>query len=142
MDRRRAIMGLAVAFVLLGAACSSKSPPSTLPSPTTQPPTTQPPTTQPPASPSASAGFTLQQGAGGALVFSPATFTVKEGTTVAVNNVSQLPHTFTVTGQNIDITNNGGQSQTVTIDLSPGHYDFICRFHVSSGMKGSFTVTG
>ena len=34
------------------------------------------------------------------------------------------------------------QSQNVTINLAPGSYQFICRFHVSLGMKGTLTITG
>ena len=41
----------------------------------------------------------------------------------------------------IDVTNPGGSSQVVTIDLPAGTYPFICRFHVSSGMKGTLVVT-
>jgi plastocyanin len=40
------------------------------------------------------------------------------------------------------VVNQGGQKQTVTIDLAPGTYAFLCRFHASSGMKGTLTVTG
>jgi plastocyanin len=87
-------------------------------------------------------GATLEQGAGGALVFAPTQLTVKQGTTITVTNVGSVPHTFTVTGQSIDIENQPGQSQQVAIDLAPGTYPFICRFHVSEGMKGTLIVQG
>ena len=96
-------------------------------------------------SPSASAGAaaaTIQQGAGGQLAFSPATLTVKQGDVIEIADVSAIPHTFTIDGQGIDVENSGGQSQSVTIFLAPGTYSFFCRFHVSSGMKGTLTVTG
>jgi len=51
-------------------------------------------------------------------------------------------HTFTITGKGIDVVNSPGQSQNVTINLAPGTYQFICRFHVSLGMRGTLTVTG
>jgi plastocyanin len=57
------------------------------------------------------------------------------------NSNPTTPHTFTVTGQSIDITNDAGQSQTVTINLPAGTYPFICRFHQGLGMKGTLTVT-
>jgi plastocyanin len=87
-------------------------------------------------------GATLQQGAGGALVFAPTTLTVKQGTTITVSNVGSAPHTFTVTDQSIDTENQPGQSQQVSIDLAPGTYPFICRFHVNQGMTGTLTVQG
>ena len=40
------------------------------------------------------------------------------------------------------MVNSPGQSQNVTINLAPGTYQFICRFHVGLGMKGTLTVTG
>jgi plastocyanin len=96
-------------------------------------------------SPSASAGAAaamIQQGAGGQLVFTPATLTVKQGDVIEIADVSAIPHTFTIDGQGIDVLNSGGQSQNVTISLAPGTYPFFCRFHESSGMKGTLTVTG
>ena len=88
---------------------------------------------------SASGSLTLQQGAGG-FVFSPADLTVKKGDTVAVTNVGTAAHTFTVSGQSIDITNDPGQTTAVTVDLPPGSYPFICRFHAQLGMRGTLTV--
>ena len=129
----RTVRAVALSVVLSAvlAACSSSSTPAATTPATT--PASTPPTT---------GGPTLQQGAGDQLVFSPTTLTVKQGTSITVSNVStSTPHTFTVTGKGIDITNNGGQSQQVTINLPPGTYPFICRFHVSSGMKGTLVVT-
>lgn len=72
----------------------------------------------------------------------PTTLAVPHGTSITVSDVStSTPHTFTITGKGIDITNNGGQSQQVTINLPPGTYPFFCKFHVSSGMKGTLVVT-
>ncbi len=134
----RVFIGLAAALGMLGAACSKSSSPSTTPTTATQPPAA----TTPPASASPSvAGTTVQQGAGG-FVFSPATFSVKKGESITVSNVGVVPHTFTVTGKGIDVVNNPGQSQNVSINLTPGTYPFICRFHVNLGMKGTLTVTG
>jgi plastocyanin len=91
---------------------------------------------------SGGASATVEQGSGGQLAFSLATLTVKTGHTIEVSNVASIPHTFTIDGQGIDVVNEGGQSQTVTIGLAPGTYTFVCRFHQSEGMQGTLTVTG
>jgi plastocyanin len=117
----KALMGLTAIVVLLGAACS-KSPSIS-------------------AGGSPNAGATVQQGAGG-FVFAPSTLTVKKGQSLTVKNVGSASHTFTITGKGIDVVNSPGQSQDVTINLAPGTYPFICRFHVNLGMKGTLTVTG
>ncbi len=88
----------------------------------------------------AGGGVTLEQGPGNAFVFSPTQLTMKQGDTLTVKNVGSVPHTFTITDKGIDVVNDPGQSQQVTIDLPPGTYEFICRFHVSSGMKGTLVV--
>ena len=122
----KALIGLAGVLALLGAACGKSSSPSTLP-------------TSPPSS--SAVAVTVQQGAGG-FVFAPSTLAVKKGDSLAVTNVGTASHTFTITGKGIDVVNSPGQSQSVTINLAPGTYQFICRFHVSLGMRGSLTVTG
>src|SRR5437879_4144985 len=124
------VLGVVAVLLVLGTACSKSSNPSTTTS-------SSPPTN----SPTGVAAQPIEQGPGGKLVFAPSTFSVKTGTTITVSNVGSLQHTFTITGQGIDVTNNPGASQDVTIDLAPGTYPFICRFHVSSGMKGTLTVT-
>jgi plastocyanin len=53
-----------------------------------------------------------------------------------------VTHTFTITGKGINVVNLPGQSQTLTINLAPGTYQFICTYHVSLGMKGTLVVTG
>jgi len=73
--------------------------------------------------------------------FDPAEIAVKSGATITVDNTSPgTPHTFTIPGSDIDVTNDGGASQDVKIDLPPGTYEFVCRFHESSGMTGTITV--
>jgi plastocyanin len=74
--------------------------------------------------------------------FTPSNVTVKSGATIRVeNSTPQTPHTFTVTGQNIDVSLDPQTTTKVTIDLPPGTYAFECRFHASSGMKGALIVT-
>jgi plastocyanin len=74
--------------------------------------------------------------------FSPATPTAKEGATIRItNSTTTTPHTFTIAGTPIDLTIDPSTSQTVKLDLPPGTYPFICRFHASSGMKGTLTIS-
>jgi plastocyanin len=127
----QSMVGLAVMLALVGVACSKSA------SPSINPAATSPPGSSTSPSP---AGATVQQGAGG-LVFSPTTLTAKMGESITVANVGSASHTFTITGKGIDVVNSPGQSQSVTIDLAPGTYEFICRFHVSLGMTGTLTVT-
>ncbi|MBI3649159.1 MAG: cupredoxin domain-containing protein [Actinobacteria bacterium] len=73
--------------------------------------------------------------------FSPGKISVKAGDAITVADTDpSTPHTFTIDGTSIDITNDGGTSQDVTIDLTPGTYEFYCRFHKSLGMKGTLVV--
>lgn len=72
--------------------------------------------------------------------FEPADLTVSSGTELQLSNDGQSPHTFTVQGDGIDEEVEAGQSSSVTIDLEPGDYDFICEFHEAQGMTGTLTV--
>jgi len=74
--------------------------------------------------------------------FTPANLTVASGATIKVqNSTPQTPHTFTVTGQDIDVALDPQSTAKVTIDLPPGTYSFECRYHAGSGMKGTLVVT-
>ncbi len=73
--------------------------------------------------------------------FSPAKFTVHQGDTITVSDTNpSTPHTFTIDGTDIDVSNTPQQSQDVTVDLKPGTYTFYCRFHRSLGMQGTLVV--
>jgi len=73
--------------------------------------------------------------------FTPARITVHQGDTITVSDTNpNTPHTFTVTGTDIDVSNDAMSSQDVTIDLAPGTYPFICRFHEGQGMTGTLVV--
>jgi plastocyanin len=88
------------------------------------------------------ASLTLEQTA--SYTFNPTTVKVKSGSTIEVlNTAGQIPHNFSVQGENIDVTNNGGQSQNVKLALKPGTYQFFCKFHGSpgQGMHGTLVVT-
>ena len=83
---------------------------------------------------------TVREGPGNGYTFAPSTVTVNRRQLITVDNVSQVPHTFTVTGHGIDVETQSGKTSQITIDLPPGTYPFICRFHVSLGMKGTLVV--
>lgn len=87
-----------------------------------------------------SGSVTLTAGAGGQMAFSPSSVSVTQGGTLVVKNAGSVPHTFTVTGQSIDVTVEPGQSQRVKVNLAPGTYDFVCSFHQNMGMTGTLTV--
>jgi plastocyanin len=73
--------------------------------------------------------------------FTPAKITVHEGDTITVSNTNpSTPHTFTVTGTDINVSNDAMSAQDVTIDLAPGTYPFICRFHEGQGRTGTLVV--
>ena len=74
--------------------------------------------------------------------FSPATVKVDSGEAIELTNTNpQTPHTFTVDGEDIDVSLDPGSSTTVTIDLPPGTYPFECTFHSSMGMRGTLKVS-
>lgn len=75
-------------------------------------------------------------------LFDPGTVRVSSGDVVAVRNGNtRTPHTFTVVGEDVDLELGPLETESVTIDLSPGTYDLICRFHESLGMTGTLKVT-
>ncbi len=83
---------------------------------------------------------TVMEGPGNSFTFSPSTVTATQGQTITLDNVSTAAHTFTVTGQGIDVETQPGKTAQVTIDLPPGTYPFVCRFHESMGMTGTLVV--
>ena len=72
--------------------------------------------------------------------FQPSDLSVSSGTELQLSNEGQAPHTFTVEGGDIDEELEAGQRSSVTIDLDPGDYDFVCEFHEAQGMTGTLTV--
>jgi len=149
---RKSIPVIVVAAALLGAACAKSSTGALSGSPSPQPS---------PSYSSSGGGYgrygggggspspagsvganSLQQGAGNAFVFTPTTITIAKGSSLTIANVGSAAHTFTVPNSSIDVVNAVGQTQSVTINLKAGTYQFICRFHVNFGMKGTLIVTG
>jgi plastocyanin len=75
-------------------------------------------------------------------LFDPATVKVSSGDVVAVRNANaKTPHTFTVVGEDVDLELAPLTTETTTIDLAPGTYQLICRFHESLGMKATLKVS-
>lgn len=72
-------------------------------------------------------------GGGNAIVmegfaFNPSTITVSGPTEVTITNNDSATHTFTLDDGSIDEELGGGESTTVTIDVSAST-GFVCRFH-------------
>jgi plastocyanin len=75
-------------------------------------------------------------------LFDPGTVEVGSGDVVAVRNGNaRTPHTFTVVGEDVDLELAPLTTETVTIDLAPGTYQLICRFHESLAMTGTLKVS-
>jgi plastocyanin len=75
-------------------------------------------------------------------LFDPGTVKVDEGDVVAVRNGNaRTPHTFTVVAEDVDLELAPLTTETVTIDLAPGTYQLICRFHESLGMTATLKVS-
>jgi plastocyanin len=75
-------------------------------------------------------------------LFDPATVKVSSGDVVTVRNGNaKTPHTFTVVGEDVDLELAPLTTETTTIDLAPGTYELICRFHRSLGMKATLEVS-
>jgi uncharacterized cupredoxin-like copper-binding protein len=65
--------------------------------------------------------------------------------TFIVRNEGTMPHDFAIQGNGVDQKTQmimPGQSASLTVDLQPGSYTYICTVpgHVILGMKGEFTV--
>jgi plastocyanin len=148
--RRGLLMGF-VALALVAAACGNKAAANEGASggSTTTSPTTGPTGSSGGSGYAGGGGYgggggmtatTVMEGPGNSYTFSPSTVTVKQGQTITLDNVSTTVHTFTVTGQSIDVETQPGKTAQVTIDLPPGTYPFVCRFHESMGMTGTLVV--
>lgn len=79
-----------------------------------------------------------------ASTYSPATFSVKAGTTVTFKNTSQLPHTATADNGSFDTGMvSPGASKSVVVKKA-GQVTFHCQFHGAAGgvgQSGTITVT-
>jgi len=147
------VMVAAAVLTLLAAACSSSSSPSSGSSSGGTGSSASAGTTGSSTTGGGGSGTTTSGGGGGGgastdtisqvnYSFNPSKPSVKSGATVMVKNTTtDTPHTFTVTGQNIDVTVQPGKTAKVKVDLPAGTYPFVCTFHESLGMTGTLTVT-
>jgi plastocyanin len=74
--------------------------------------------------------------------FSPVDVTIAaDGTLEMVNDGAAL-HNVTIEGTDFDKDVNAGETETESVEVAPGEYTMICKYHVSIGMEGTITVTG
>lgn len=66
--------------------------------------------------------------------------TAAAGDSIEFTNDDDATHSFTVQEANIDEEVDAGASTTIAVDVDPGTYDFICKFH--DDMTGTLEVTG
>jgi uncharacterized cupredoxin-like copper-binding protein len=72
---------------------------------------------------------------------------LKAGTiTFVVTNNGFMDHDFAIRGNGVDqktLTLNSGESATLTVNLEPGTYTYICTMpgHEQGGMTGTFIVS-
>ena len=140
MKRKAIILAVAVpALAVALAACGGGSSSSAAASPG-------------PTSSTASSGRTttleLQADSSGALMFDKTALEAPAGeVTINMTNPSSVPHDIAIEGNGVDVVGktveNGGTS-TVTANLKPGDYTFLCTVdsHADAGMQGTLTVTG
>jgi plastocyanin len=88
----------------------------------------------------------LQADASGALKFDKSSLSAKAGkVTIVMGNPSPLKHDIAIQGDGVDVRGKvvaQGSTSTVTADLKPGTYTFLCTVdgHAAAGMKGTLTI--
>jgi plastocyanin len=88
----------------------------------------------------------LQADPSGALKFDKTSLEAPAGNvTIVMTNPSSMPHDIAIQGNGVDFTGNvvsDGGTSTVSADLQPGTYTFLCTVdsHAQAGMKGTLTV--
>jgi plastocyanin len=71
--------------------------------------------------------------------FEPQSWSISPGT-YTLDNQGQALHNLTVEEGDIDVDVQAGQTQDIDIDLAPGEYDMVCKYHVAQGMTGTLVV--
>jgi len=72
--------------------------------------------------------------------FDPNCFSVKNGSTITIDNQDSVTHTFTIINTGVDVLIEGGQSETqANASMAPATYQFHCTIHTS--MTGTIIVT-
>jgi plastocyanin len=76
--------------------------------------------------------------------FTPSTLRVAPGAhTIVVRNAGKLTHTFSLNALGREVTVHPGKSRTLTVDVQPGTYRYVCRIldHEGLGMHGVLRVS-
>jgi plastocyanin len=126
-------------MVILASACSSNNNTGSTSTTTT---TQQATTTAPPASSPAGGGqvaITMVD-----FSFNPSTVTASTSQDIVLTNTGSALHNFSITKLGIDQDVQPGQSVTLKApgpSVTPGNYDFFCKYHKSQGMVGTLTAT-
>ena len=71
--------------------------------------------------------------------FEPQSWSVSSGT-YTLDNQGRALHNLTVEDGDLDVDVQAGQAQDVQIDLAPGEYEMVCKYHVAQGMTGTLVV--
>ena len=76
--------------------------------------------------------------------FTPSTLHVTAGKrTIVVHNSGNLTHTFSLNALGSEVTIHPGKTKTLSLDLQPGTYRYVCRIldHEGLGMHGVLRVS-
>jgi plastocyanin len=76
--------------------------------------------------------------------FTPSTFRVAAGRrTIVIHNSGTLTHTFSHNALGREVTIRPGKTKTMSLDLQPGTYRYVCRIldHEGLGMHGVLRVS-
>jgi plastocyanin len=98
------------------------------------------------SAPGKSTTLHVQADPSGALRFDKQTLTAPAGkVTIVMANPSPLQHDVAIEGNGVDVAGavvSKGGTSTVSADLKPGTYTFLCTVdgHAAAGMKGTLTV--
>jgi plastocyanin len=71
--------------------------------------------------------------------FQPASWATSAGSHTVSNDGAAL-HNLTIEEAGIDEDVQPGQSTTVDLDLEPGEYEMVCKYHAAQGMTGTLTI--
>jgi plastocyanin len=73
--------------------------------------------------------------------FDPEALSFTTGTTATLDNQGAALHNLLVEGTDIDIDVGAGDTAPVSLDLAPGEYRMVCKYHLAQNMVGTITIT-
>ncbi|MGZ8565950.1 MAG: cupredoxin domain-containing protein [Actinomycetota bacterium] len=137
--RARAIVGMVLVAAMAG--CSSDTETPTAPAADGSISTSSSTSSTPTSSSASPSEEPLADVVMSNFFFDPDEITVTSGDDLSLFNASaSSSHSFTVTGQSIDVIVELQTEASATIDLEAGTYPFVCKFHESAGMVGTLVV--